>query len=107
MLEASGLRVHLGGNIGIPPLDLLAEDIKEEDWVVLELANYQLIDLKYSIHIAVCLMVEPEHLDWHADVNEYYQAKAKLFEVRLRMIWPHITALTLTLKGLLLPRLVN
>ena len=37
MLEESGLRVHLGGNIGTPPLDLLAEDIKEEDWVVLEL----------------------------------------------------------------------
>ncbi len=80
MLEASGIRVHLGGNIGIPPLDLLAEDIKEEDWVVLELANYQLIDLKYSPHIAVCLMVVPEHLDWHTDVDEYYQAKARLFE---------------------------
>jgi UDP-N-acetylmuramoylalanine--D-glutamate ligase len=84
MLEESGLRVHLGGNIGTPPLDLLAEDIKEEDWVVLELANYQLIDLKYPTHIAVCLMVEPEHLDWHADENEYYEAKAKLFECQTK-----------------------
>ena len=79
MLEASGMSVHLGGNIGIPPLDLLKNDIELEDWVVLELANFQLIDLQVSPHIAVCLMVVPEHLDWHADTDEYYNAKSQLF----------------------------
>ncbi len=79
ILEASGKRVHLGGNIGIPPLDLLKNDIQATDWVVLELANFQLIDLKYSPHIGVCVMVEPEHLDWHKDETEYYQAKSQLF----------------------------
>ena len=79
MLEAAGMTVHLGGNIGIPPLDLLRNDIKPEDWVVLELANFQLIDLQYSPHIAICLMVAPEHLDWHADTDEYYNAKSQLF----------------------------
>ena len=70
LLEGLGLRVHLGGNIGTPPLDLLKDNIADDDWVVLELANFQLIDLKYSPHIAVCLTVEPEHLDWHSDVDE-------------------------------------
>lgn len=79
MLEAAGLTVHLGGNIGIPPLDLLKNDIKPEDWVVLELANFQLIDLQSSPHIAICLMVAPEHLDWHSDTDEYYTAKTQLF----------------------------
>ena len=79
MLEAAGKRVHLGGNIGIPPLELLKDDIRPDDWVVLELANFQLIDLKYSPHIAVVLMVEPEHLDWHEDVEEYIAAKQQLF----------------------------
>lgn len=79
MLEAAGKRVHLGGNIGIPPLDLLKNGIQPDDWVVLELANFQLIDLQYSPHIAVCLMVTPEHLDWHNDTNEYYLAKTQLF----------------------------
>jgi UDP-N-acetylmuramoylalanine--D-glutamate ligase len=79
MLEAAGKRVHLGGNIGTPPLDLLKNKIQADDWVVLELANFQLIDLKYSPHIAVCLMVVPEHLDWHADTEEYYNAKTQLF----------------------------
>jgi UDP-N-acetylmuramoylalanine--D-glutamate ligase len=79
MLEAAGKRVHLGGNIGIPPLELLKNDIQPTDWVVLELANFQLIDLQHSPHIGVCVMVEPEHLDWHKDVAEYYQAKSNLF----------------------------
>lgn len=79
MLEADGKRVHLGGNIGIPPLDMLQGGIGPDDWVVLELANFQLIDLKYSPRVAVCLMVAPEHLDWHADETEYYEAKSQLF----------------------------
>lgn len=79
MLESAGKRVHLGGNIGIPPLELLKNDIQPDDWVVLELANFQLIDLKYSPKIGVCLMVEPEHLDWHEDMEEYIAAKQQLF----------------------------
>ncbi|HVV25725.1 MAG TPA: UDP-N-acetylmuramoyl-L-alanine--D-glutamate ligase [Candidatus Saccharimonadales bacterium] len=80
MLAADGRRVHLGGNIGIPPLDMLKDDIRPEDWVVLELANFQLIDLSYSPPVGVCLMVVAEHLDWHADEAEYVAAKSRLFE---------------------------
>lgn len=79
MLEAAGKTVHLGGNIGTPPLDLLKNEIQPDDWVVLELANFQLIDLKHSPHIAICLMVEPEHMDWHEDLEEYIAAKQQLF----------------------------
>ncbi len=79
MLETIGYRTHLGGNIGIAPLALLNDNIDKDDWVVLELANFQLIDLKYSPHIAICLMVEPEHLDWHTNVEEYYASKSQLF----------------------------
>lgn len=79
MLEASGKKVHLGGNIGTPPLDLLKNNISQDDYVVLELANFQLIDLKHSPHIAVCLMVVAEHMDWHKDIEEYITAKQQLF----------------------------
>lgn len=79
MLEAVGQRVHLGGNIGIPPLDMLENGIQPEDWVVLELANFQLIDLQHSPAIGVCLMVVPEHLNWHLDMEDYVTAKQGLF----------------------------
>ncbi len=79
ILEAAGKRVHLGGNIGIPPLELLKNNIQPSDYVVLELANYQLIDLHVSPAIAICLMVVPEHLDWHTDLREYVVSKQNLF----------------------------
>ncbi|MDB5163939.1 MAG: UDP-N-acetylmuramoylalanine--D-glutamate ligase [Candidatus Saccharibacteria bacterium] len=79
ILEAVGKRVHLGGNIGTPPLSMLEAGIQPNDYIVLELANFQLIDLKYSPGIAVCLMVVPEHLNWHANMEEYVTAKQQLF----------------------------
>lgn len=79
MLEAAGKKVHLGGNIGIAPLELLKDPIQPEDWVVLELSSFQLIDLKHSPPIAVCLMIEPEHLNWHTSLDEYLDAKRHLF----------------------------
>jgi UDP-N-acetylmuramoylalanine--D-glutamate ligase len=79
MLEASGKTVHLAGNIGIALLDTL-NNVQPEDYVVLELSSFQLIDLKVqSPHLAVCLMITPEHLNWHSDMDEYINAKAKLF----------------------------
>ncbi len=78
MLEAAGKQVFLGGNIGLPPLTFL-DQLDENSWVVLELSSFQLMDLRYSPHIAVCLMVEPEHLDWHEDFEEYLAAKQQLF----------------------------
>lgn len=78
MLEASGKQVRLGGNIGRPVLDMLPE-LSADSWVVLELSSFQLIDLRTSPHIGVCLMVVPEHLDWHLTLDEYIESKAQLF----------------------------
>lgn len=83
-LEAAGKRVHLGGNIGIPPLELMQRNITHDDWVVLELANFQLIDLRISPTIGVCVMVAPEHMDWHSDLSEYMGAKQNLFRYQDR-----------------------
>jgi len=79
MLEAAGKQVRLGGNIGLPPLTFLGE-LTADSWVVLELSSFQLIDLEHSPHVAVCLMVVPEHLNWHKDMAEYVAAKSRLFE---------------------------
>lgn len=78
MLEAAGKKVFLVGNIGNPPLNLLPE-ITKDDYVVYELSSFQLIDIRYGSKVGVCLMVVPEHLNWHADLQEYLDAKANLF----------------------------
>ena len=79
MLQAAGKTVHLGGNIGVAAMDLLDAQIQSDDWVVLELSSFQLIDLQTAPHIAICLMVASEHLDWHEDFEEYVAAKQQLF----------------------------
>lgn len=78
MLEAAGKQVFLGGNIGNSPLDFL-QDITEDSWVVLELSSFQLYDLRYSPAIGVCLMIAPEHLNWHLNLADYINAKKNLF----------------------------
>ncbi len=78
MLEAAGKQVFTGGNIGLPPFEFLSA-LAPESWVVLELSSFQLYDLTRSPHIAVCLMIAPEHLDWHSDMADYTNAKAQLF----------------------------
>ena len=79
ILEQTGASVVLGGNIGVPVLSLLGS-ITEDTYVVLELSSFQLSDLiEAAPHVAVCLMVDPEHLDWHGDLDSYIAAKANLF----------------------------
>ena len=79
MLKAAGKTVHLGGNIGTPILDILPQ-IQPDDWLVWELANFQLKPAHHSPHIGVCLMITEEHLDWHPDFKDYLDSKANMFK---------------------------
>jgi len=69
--------VWVGGNIGTPPLSFL-DRLGGGDTVVLELSSFQLQDLDRSPQVAVILSVTADHLDWHASVAEYAEAKGAL-----------------------------
>ena len=77
MLKAAGHTVHLGGNIGTPLLTKAGE-IKETDFVVVELSSFQLHTMKKSPHIAVMTNLSPNHLDVHKDYAEYIDAKKNI-----------------------------
>lgn len=79
IIEASGRRVHLLGNIGTTPLDELVR-IEPDDIVVFELSSFQLWDLEYSPHVAVVLPVGSDHLDIHGTQQVYVAAKANIVQ---------------------------
>lgn len=74
MLKTSGLEVHLAGNIGRPMLDLLPK-LTKKSITILELSSFQLQYITYSPQIAVVLDIFPDHLDAHANLKEYVDAK--------------------------------
>ena len=78
MLKASGKTVWLGGNIGTPLLPLCRR-MGEEDYAVVELSSFQLMDMTRSPHIAVVTNLAPNHLDVHKDMDEYVDAKKNIF----------------------------
>ena len=78
MLKAAGKTVWLGGNIGTPLLPLCRE-MKQEDYAVVELSSFQLMDMKRSPQRAVVTNLAPNHLDVHKDMEEYVQAKKNIF----------------------------
>lgn len=79
ILRQAGMRTHLVGNIGNPMLaELLENDNKKEDVWVCELSSYMTGDLHYSPHISVMVNLFPEHMDYHGNIGNYYQAKKNI-----------------------------
>ena len=78
MLKAAGKKVWLGGNIGTPLLPRCRE-MQAEDFAVVELSSFQLMDMQRSPHIAVITNLAPNHLDVHKDMAEYIWAKENIF----------------------------
>jgi len=78
ILQDTGKRVQLAGNIGRGVLDL--PPAGDGEIVVLELSSYQ-IDLARALSpdIAVFLNLSPDHLDRHGGLGGYFAAKRRLF----------------------------
>lgn len=78
MLKASGKTVWLGGNIGTPLLPLCRQ-MQKDDYAVVELSSFQLMDMTRSPERAVVTNLAPNHLDIHKDMDEYVEAKKNIF----------------------------
>jgi len=79
LLRNEGFTVHVGGNIGRPLL-CDADSMRPDDIAVLELSSFQLITMNRSPQTAVYTNLSPNHLDVHADMEEYAGAKRNIFK---------------------------
>jgi UDP-N-acetylmuramoylalanine--D-glutamate ligase len=75
-----GHRVILGGNIGRPLVERLA-DVRPDDRVVVELSELQLPTLSRGTHVAVYTNVTSDHLDRHGSLAAYRAVKRRLAEL--------------------------
>lgn len=78
MAKASGLNARVGGNLGMPALDLLED--AEPDLYVLELSSFQLeTACSLRTETAVVLNISPDHMDRYASIAEYSAAKMRIY----------------------------
>ena len=79
VLEAAGNKVFLGGNIGTP-LFTQIKDMTPDDFVVIELSSFQLMNMKISPKVSVITNITPNHLNVHSSMEEYIEAKQNIFK---------------------------
>ena len=77
IIDAAGIVVGVGGNIGTPALDLLA---READYYVLELSSYQLETLEsLRPRVAALLNLCEDHLDRYDSYQDYIDTKHRIY----------------------------
>ena len=104
MARSTGLKVGVGGNIGLPVLDLLNQG--EQDLYVLELSSFQL-ETTHSLQAkgAALLNISEDHLDRYADMQDYTFAKQRIFHHAQSVIYSREDDQTQPIHGQLAPRI--
>jgi UDP-N-acetylmuramoylalanine--D-glutamate ligase len=80
MLEDSGLKVFVGGNIGNPLIAYVDAEEKAEI-VVIEVSSFQLDTIDtFRANVAVLLNITEDHMDRYPDLDAYTKSKARIFK---------------------------
>lgn len=85
-----GNRLIVGGNDRRP---ILLEALEHPDQpILIEASSFQFMDLTTSPYIAAILNITPNHLDWHATMEEYIGAKANMLRHQQKSDWAVLNA---------------
>lgn len=86
MLRTAGYRAIACGNIGNPVLDAV-RDPEGFDFLVLELSSFQLhYSHEVTAEASAFLNFAEDHFDWHGSEQNYFAAKAKIFNATAKAI---------------------
>src|SRR5271165_68536 len=79
ILASAGILTQVGGNIGVPVVELVPGST-ENTWSVLEVSSFQLESTEqFHPQVAVILNITPDHLDRHGSFENYARAKERIF----------------------------
>ena len=79
ILQKAGMPTLVGGNIGVPVVELIDQST-DETWSVLEVSSFQLESTeRFHPRIGVILNITPDHLDRHGSFENYALAKERIF----------------------------
>ncbi len=79
MFENAGYKTFVAGNIGVPVIEKV-EAFQKEDMIVAEVSSFQLETTKeFKPKVSLILNITPDHLDRHGNLENYAEAKAKIF----------------------------
>lgn len=71
---------YLAGNIGFPLCDVVLKHDKD-NYIVMELSSFQLMGIEtFKPKIATIMNLSPDHLDYMATVEEYYESKTSIYQ---------------------------
>lgn len=79
ILKKTGNNCFLGGNIG-KPIFTQIKDMKPEDFVILEMSSFQLMDMDISPSVSLVTNIYEDHLNIHRSYEEYQDAKKNIFK---------------------------
>ena len=79
IMKEAGLPVYLGGNIGTPLCNFV-KDIKENEYLVMEISDHQLCDMyDFKTNVSVLTNIYEVHTDFHDSHDKYVRTKKKIF----------------------------
>ncbi|WGL17941.1 UDP-N-acetylmuramoyl-L-alanine--D-glutamate ligase [Microbulbifer bruguierae] len=93
MVARAGIAGEVGGNIGVPVLDLLTSPMPE--MFVLELSSFQL-ETTWSLapEVATILNISADHMDRYPTLADYHQAKQRVYRHARQMVVNRADSLT-------------
>lgn len=93
ILSGSGLRTVASGNIGLP-FAIAVRESHRLDVMVLEVSSFQLETIRtFHPKVAVWLNLSPNHLDRYVGMDDYREAKLRIFENQTPDDWAVVNAL--------------
>lgn len=80
IFKTAGRKTEVVGNVGIATVSK-AVSVTDDTWMITEVSSFQLTTIKdFHPVVSALLNITPDHLDRHGTLEQYAQAKARIYQ---------------------------